>query len=85
MEHGLLEDAKAEKACKAFMKRKTAPNTKSSIAATVQPRRYLDEIKNAGNSKTTTTEVKKETPSAKVKTEAPTKPVPKIVRTTTCR
>ena len=62
MEHGLLEDAKAqEKAYKAFMKRKTAPNTKSSIAATVQPRRYLDEIKNAGNSKTTTTEVKKET------------------------
>jgi hypothetical protein len=76
MEHGLLEDAKAqEKAYKAFMKRKTAPNTKSSIAGTVQPRRYLDEIKNAGNSKTTTTEVKKETPSAKVKTEAPTKPV----------
>ena len=33
MEHGLLEDAKAhEKAHKAFMKRKTAPNTKSSIA-----------------------------------------------------
>ena len=76
MEHGLLEDAKAqEKAYKAFMKRKTAPNTKSSISGTVQPRRYLDEIKNAGNSKTTTTEVKKETPSAKVKTEAPTKPV----------
>ena len=59
MEHGLLEDAKAqEKAHKAFMKRKTAPNTKSSIAGTVQPRRYLDEIK---NNAATTTAVKKET------------------------
>lgn len=71
MEHGLLEDAKAhEKAHKAFMKRKTAPNTKSSIAGTVQPRRYLDEIENntralgkgKGEEKS---EVKKETPSRK--------------------
>lgn len=73
MEHGLLEDAKAhEKAHKAFMKRKTAPNTKSSIAGVVQPRRYLDEIENkngalggGGKGGEAKSEVKKETPSAR--------------------
>ena len=71
MEHGLLEDAKAhEKAHKAFMKRKTAPNTKSSIAGVVQPRRYLDEIENntralGGGKGEAKSEVKKETPSRK--------------------
>ena len=44
MEHGLLEDAKAqEKAYKAFLKRKTAPNTKSTIASN-SSRRYLDVV-----------------------------------------
>jgi hypothetical protein len=81
MEHGLLEDAKAhEKAHKAFVKRKTAPNTKSSIAGVVQPRRYLDEIENkngalggGGKGGEAKSEVKKETPSARKPPQASAK------------